>query len=87
LNSELKRRHGLAIDEMDDNDRRWARRVKAAAPVTLPAVFLQRLRECCNASLSFLFVGHFRVRDENEAGGSHNDTFQVVHYDEITWRL
>jgi hypothetical protein len=34
LNSELKRRHGLAIDEMDDNDRRWARRVKAAAPVT-----------------------------------------------------
>ena len=27
MNSELKRRHGLAIDEMDDNDRRWARRV------------------------------------------------------------
>ena len=22
------------VDEMDDNDRRWARRVKAAAPVT-----------------------------------------------------
>ena len=30
---------------------------------------------------------HFRVRDENEANCSHNDTFQVVHYDEITWRL
>ena len=27
MNSELRRRHGLAIDEMDDNDRRWARRV------------------------------------------------------------
>ena len=26
FNSELKRRHGLAIDEMDDNERRWARR-------------------------------------------------------------
>jgi hypothetical protein len=31
--------------------------------------------------------GTFVYEDENEAGCSHNDTFQVVHYDEITWQL
>jgi hypothetical protein len=33
-----------------------------------PAVFLQRLRECCNASLSFLFVGN---RIHEHADTSH----------------
>jgi hypothetical protein len=32
LNSELKRRHGLAIDEMDDNDRRWVNKLGRLTP-------------------------------------------------------